>query len=150
MLRNFASALCMAVLMSLTANCSTMTATVETNNGIATAAFRPISWSTKDTRQTVAEIKIHNAVGEKLGFWTAPPGKAVRGWARVKAKVKHWPNKKATAVAPAPVPQPAPPMASAPVPATLEPPAAQIAPAATPKPSLMQRIRAKLHRKPKP
>lgn len=122
-----------------------MTATVETNKGIAVAAFRPITWSTKDTKQTIAEIKIHNEVGTKLGFWEAPPTKAVRGWAKVKAKIKRWPGKKADAIAPAPTIPPSP------VPATLAPPASpktETKPQA--KPTLLQRVRAKLHRKPKP
>lgn len=122
-----------------------MTATVETNKGIAVAAFRPITWSVKDTKQTIAEIKIHNEVGTKLGFWEAPPTKAVRGWAKIKAKIKRWPAKKAAAVAP--IPTPAPTIAPAPVPATLAP---AIPAKPETKPTLLQRVRAKLHRKPKP
>jgi hypothetical protein len=34
-------------------------------------AFKPISWSRKDTRPTVRQIVGHNAVGKKLCDWSA-------------------------------------------------------------------------------
>lgn len=40
---------------------------------IAQAAFKPISWSKKDTVPTVRQIKVHNEVGVKLGLWKYPP-----------------------------------------------------------------------------
>lgn len=42
---------------TLLVGCTTMTATV----GTECAAFKPISWSTKDTPETIAEVKAHNA-----------------------------------------------------------------------------------------
>lgn len=33
--------------------------------------FRPISWSSQDTVETVAGVKAHNAVGKRLCGWKA-------------------------------------------------------------------------------
>jgi hypothetical protein len=32
---------------------------------------RPITWSTRDTPETVLEVKAHNAVGKRLCGWSA-------------------------------------------------------------------------------
>jgi hypothetical protein len=53
---------------------------------IAQAAFRPITWSPKDTAPTVRQIKVHNEVGVELGLWKAPKKKG--SWLRRPAKPK--------------------------------------------------------------
>jgi hypothetical protein len=40
---------------------------------IGGAAFKPITWSEKDTKITVRQIKVHNEVGVQLGLWKRPP-----------------------------------------------------------------------------
>ena len=54
---------------------------------IAQAAFKPITWSAKDTAPTVRQIKVHNEVGVELGLWKAPKKKSV-GWFRRTVKPK--------------------------------------------------------------
>jgi hypothetical protein len=45
--------------------CTTMTASVETSR-VACQAFEPITWSTRDTDETVRGVKAHNAVYQEL------------------------------------------------------------------------------------
>ena len=57
------SALLAATLMM--AGCSTMTgsnARTTTDNTFVCTAFKPISWMKSDTKQTIREVKEHNAV----------------------------------------------------------------------------------------
>lgn len=49
----------------LVANCSKTTATSETSCTV----WRPISWSGKDTPQTIGEVKLNNA---RQKAWCAP------------------------------------------------------------------------------
>ena len=53
----------------LTASCATTSSSAPTKQAATKAAcqsFEPIYWSAKDTPKTVAQIKEHNAVGEKI------------------------------------------------------------------------------------
>lgn len=50
------------VLATALSGCSTLMAFVETKPKTECLVFQPISWSKKDTEQTVREIKEHNAV----------------------------------------------------------------------------------------
>lgn len=55
----------------LTASCATTTpfgAMTATNT--ACGVFAPIHWSRSDTRQTVEEVKEHNAAGMEVCGWT--------------------------------------------------------------------------------
>jgi hypothetical protein len=47
-------------LMCLLTGCSTLTGTVETNKSVC-AVWKDISWSSKDTTQTILEVKVNNA-----------------------------------------------------------------------------------------
>jgi starvation-inducible outer membrane lipoprotein len=47
-------------LMFLLTGCSTLTGTVETNRS-ACEVWKDVSWSSKDTTQTIIEVKINNA-----------------------------------------------------------------------------------------
>ena len=47
------------LILPLTA-CSSLTATVETNKS-ACGVWRNVSWSSKDTPQTIVEVKVNNA-----------------------------------------------------------------------------------------
>lgn len=51
-----------AVMLSalLLTGCVTTTGTVETN-AVVCSVWRPVTWSTKDTDQTILEVKINNA-----------------------------------------------------------------------------------------
>jgi len=57
MLWKLTSALALALAM---AGCSTMTASVATNDRVCTV-WRPVSWSVKDTPATIGEVKSNNA-----------------------------------------------------------------------------------------
>lgn len=46
-------------------SCTTMTASVETSR-VACQAFEPITWSTRDTDETIRGVKAHNAVYQEL------------------------------------------------------------------------------------
>lgn len=53
----------------LTASCATTNSSAPTKEDatkVACESFGPLYWSKKDTPQTVAQIKEHNAVGEKI------------------------------------------------------------------------------------
>lgn len=52
-------------LLLILPGCATMTGTAETN-GAACNVWKPISWSVKDTDQTIAEVKVSNA--RRKGF----------------------------------------------------------------------------------
>ena len=60
------------VLSVAMASCQTMGSGEKTT--INVAAFcdvaRPIWWSTKDTKKTIAQVKEHNAVGKACGWGT--------------------------------------------------------------------------------
>lgn len=47
------------------AGCATTTASVAPTTDLSCRVFTPITWSAKDTDQTITGVKIHNAV------WTA-------------------------------------------------------------------------------
>lgn len=60
------SALC---LLSLMTGCVT-TRTTATDRKSVCAAWRAITYSAKgDTRMTIDQVRVHNAVGRKLGCW---------------------------------------------------------------------------------
>jgi outer membrane biogenesis lipoprotein LolB len=44
----------------LLTGCATTTGTVETNSAVC-SVWRPVTWSTKDTDQTIREVKVSNA-----------------------------------------------------------------------------------------
>ena len=48
------------MLLFLLSGCATTTATVATNASVC-AIWKPVSWSKKDTDQTITEIKVNNA-----------------------------------------------------------------------------------------
>ena len=48
------------MLLFLLGGCATTTATVATNASVC-AVWKPVSWSKKDTDQTITEIKVNNA-----------------------------------------------------------------------------------------
>ncbi len=49
--------------------------TSEATNKVACQSFQPQTWSSKDTAETVAQIKEHNAAGMEVCKWTPPPPK---------------------------------------------------------------------------
>lgn len=51
-------------------SCATLTAGGETERALC-SSFRPITWSTQDTDQTIREVKAHNAVGVSVCGWAA-------------------------------------------------------------------------------
>lgn len=59
--------------LSVLTSCATTPSSVEGNETVARAAFRPITWSRKDTLPTIAQIRVHNEVGVELGLWEPPP-----------------------------------------------------------------------------
>lgn len=52
-------------------SCASLTGGDETDRALCTQ-FRPISWSTRDTDQTIREVKAHNAVGVAVCSWEVP------------------------------------------------------------------------------
>lgn len=56
------------VLLSALAGCVSPTAGSATKAALCDQ-FRPISWSGKDTDETIAQAKAQNAVGTKLCKW---------------------------------------------------------------------------------
>lgn len=52
-------ALAMLLILPLT-GCSSLTGTVETNKSVC-GVWRNVSWSSKDTPQTIVEVKVNNA-----------------------------------------------------------------------------------------
>lgn len=48
------------LLMFPLTGCSSLTATVATNEAVC-EVWRDVSWSSKDTQQTIVEIKVNNA-----------------------------------------------------------------------------------------
>lgn len=53
----------------LTASCVTTMAGSVPVTKVACGAFQPISWSAKDTKATVAQVKEHNAAGKAVCGW---------------------------------------------------------------------------------
>lgn len=61
--------------MLILSACATTTGSGETNPLPGAETFcrvaKPISWSVRDTDETIREVKSHNAVGKALCGWTA-------------------------------------------------------------------------------
>lgn len=60
------------MLLGILPACSTMTtaSSAPTNaTKVACQSFAPITWSGKDTPQTVVQVKEHNAAGKELCGW---------------------------------------------------------------------------------
>lgn len=67
-------ALSLTASMLILSGCATLTALGETETDRAYCdAFRPISWSARDTDQTIREVKAHNATGRDICAWQVPP-----------------------------------------------------------------------------
>lgn len=67
--------ICCVILLLGVAGCAPTLSSVNPEGAkrIAQAAFKPITWSKRDTGQTIREVKIHNQVGIALGLWKYPP-----------------------------------------------------------------------------
>lgn len=52
------------------AGCATMTAGEGTTGRAVCRSFRPITWASADTDETLRQVKAHNAVGRELCGWT--------------------------------------------------------------------------------
>lgn len=62
----------MLALAMLASGCATTTAGVATETGRALCdVFRPIPWSARDTGETIAAVKAHNAAGVRVCGWKA-------------------------------------------------------------------------------
>lgn len=62
-----------SMLATLTASCQTTSSSVKTDTvRVACQSFEPIYWSGKDTRETVAKVKEHNAAWKALCRATKP------------------------------------------------------------------------------
>ena len=78
MSKKFASVLSAGCLMMLMPSCAPTLSSV-TSEGvvrIGREAFKPITWSARDTSVTVRQIKVHNEVGVELGLWDPPAKRA--------------------------------------------------------------------------
>lgn len=67
-------------LLVILPSCATMTKTVVPTDKVTCTALRPLSWSRKDTDQTIAEIKEDNAAKKAIcPSWAKPkpPAKSV-------------------------------------------------------------------------
>lgn len=67
----FARTCALILLLGLTTSCAT-TGSVATEPRVVRefcALAKPISWSSRDTPETIVEVKQHNAVGAKLCGW---------------------------------------------------------------------------------
>lgn len=81
----FARICCIIFLLGM-ASCAPTLSSVNPEGAkrIAQAAFKPITWSKKDTAPTVRQIKAHNEVGVQLGLWKYPPSKKQSLFRRLK------------------------------------------------------------------
>jgi len=55
----------LATLIPIMTSCQTMVSSVNKQEKWSCIAYQPITWSSKDTKETILQIKTHNAV------WTA-------------------------------------------------------------------------------
>lgn len=67
--KRLAPPLAILLLGILQASCATTTASSVPTDRVACGSFEPIYWSAKDTPQTVAQVKEHNAAGKAICGW---------------------------------------------------------------------------------
>lgn len=68
---------CVMLLLPTLGSCATLTSLFETTdevdvNAVACRAFRPITWSPRDTDATLAQVREHNAAWRALCAPAAP------------------------------------------------------------------------------
>lgn len=69
------SAFALICAMPILASCASLTGSAGTDPLPGAGAFceiaRPVTWSSRDTDETILQVKAHNAVGKRLCGWTA-------------------------------------------------------------------------------